>query len=988
MQLFYLTPASISYLNQFLLSLVITIYLGLRIFVGRRLPLSKSGNLLAGFFVSLTVFSLFLFLESSFPPAEQLYTVYLENTSFGVLLLLLLQFAYYFPTPDPKLKYERRLALFLSGAYTIWEAGFAVWRFLLLRSDNVVYRPDYVDYAPAIGLLWVVFVFARGAIRNWGLAASRRFAYIMVIPLYLAILNILRSDYHVSTSAYHINMSVGILFAMFFFVLNYLTSQAESTSFMAKFSGALLTSSLAVFGVIACVITPIHAAEFRPAIIDHRTMHFSPNASGGYSVTEIPFAFDTNLGVELYITDSNVNPSEKIDFSFPFFGQDYQNIYIANDGAIGIGDDLSHREYQLYFTQTPAIFPLLLDLNPENDPDGGIFVRSESDHLIITYYQVQSFYQPEQIYTFQVVLYNNGDFDITYNGLPESLQYRPSDRPESTIWAIGIKPSRAPREQMNFLNLPIESGPQGIIQDEYLSFRQYLHHALLPLAVTIFLSSLFLLACVPLVIHYGLGHPLNLLLAGVETMNQGSLNVVVPVQFNDEIGYLTNSFNNLSGELNSLIKELEDRVSERTSDLLAVNGELRKLSVVVEQSPSSIIITDIHANIEYVNPAFTRSTGYTFEEIKGSNPSILKSGLTPQDTYKEMWSELTAGNSWRGEVINKRKNGQVFWEYTVITPILDVNGRLVNYAAIKEDVTARILTEQALRESEEQYRILFELESDAILIIRNEDGQILETNAAATALYGYTRGELLSLKNTDLSAEPESTKKATNEKKPADQVVVIPLRSHRKKDGTIFPVGITARFLVWESQSVHIAAIRDITDHKEIEDELVKLATTDPLTGLANRRYFYSHAENIFSHAQQPSDSLAVMVLDIDNFKYINDTYGHAVGDNVLIQLAGRLNQSIRPTDILARIGGEEFALLLPRTFSIGTEMIAERILHAVGDKPFEVEKEKIQITVSIGVAELDSGIQDLDTLIRYADQALYKAKQGGRNQWMVWGRG
>ena len=95
-------------------------------------------------------------------------------------------------------------------------------------------------------------------------------------------------------------------------------------------------------------------------------------------------------------------------------------------------------------------------------------------------------------------------------------------------------------------------------------------------------------------------------------MNQGSLNVVVPVQFNDEIGYLTNSFNNLSGELNSLIKELEDRVSERTSDLLAVNGELRKLSVVVEQSPSSIIITDIHANIEYVNPAFTRSTGYTF----------------------------------------------------------------------------------------------------------------------------------------------------------------------------------------------------------------------------------------------------------------------------------------------------------------------------------------------------------------------------------------
>ncbi len=939
-----------------------------------------------GLFVGLTIFSLLLFFESSFPPAGQLYIVYLENTSFGVLLFLLLKFAYYFPSPDPKLKSERYLALFLMGTYALWEASFAVWRFILLRSDKVVYRPDYVDYVVVIGLLWVIFVFARSAIRNREIAASRRFVLIFIIPLYLGILNALRSYHYVSTSAYHINMSVGILFTMFFFVLNYLTFQAESTSFMAKFSGALLTSSLAVFGIISWAVTPIHAQEFDPAIIDHRTLHFSPNTIGGYTVTEIPFAFESNLGVEVPITDSNVHPSEKINFTFPFFGQDYQDIYIANDGAIGIGNDLSYREYQLHFTQTPAIFPLLLDLNPENDPDGGIFMRSEFDRMVITYYQVRAFYRPDEIYTFQIVLYHNGNFDITYNGLPESIHYHPNDRPESTIWAIGVKPSRAPQEQMNFLDLPIESGPQGIIQDEYISFRQYLHRSLLPLTIAIFLSSLFLLIGVPLVIHYGIGHPLDLLLAGVETMNQGNLNVVVPVQFNDEIGYLTNSFNNLSGELNSLIKELENRVAERTSDLVAANEELHNLSVVVEQSPSSIIITDMDANIEYVNPAFTRSTGYSFEEVKGQNPRILKSGLTPPEVYDEMWAQLTAGKSWRGELINKKKNSEIFWENTVIVPILDESGNIIRYAAIKEDVTVRILVEKALRESEEQYRLLFDLESDAIFIIRNEDGQILEANIAATALYGYSRGELLARKNTDLSAEPESTRKATNTHLPSDQVIVIPLRYHRKKDGSIFPVEITARFVTWEGQSVHIAAMRDITERRKIEDELVKLSISDPLTELANRRYFYIQAEHIFSRPQRPDD-LAILMLDIDRFKQVNDTYGHAAGDTVLRQLADRLNQHLRPRDILARYGGEEFVILLPRTPSDEAEHIAKRLCQSVGSKSFEIENESIRVTISIGVAELDEETQDLDKLMRNADQALYQAKQAGRDQWAVWKR-
>lgn len=985
MSFFYLTPASISYLNQFLLVLLITGYLGARVFVLKIQRRSKLTGLLIAFFAAVSVFSALLFLDASLLPAQQLQVVYLENTVVCIILIPLLQFAYHFPSPRPKQKIERHVALAVTIIYTMVEAGIAVWRFSLLRHGQVEYRPEYLDYAPAVEFLWVVFVFAREAFQNWGKIASRRFALIFFIPFYLAVLNVLRSFYYVSTSVYHISMSVGILFTLFLFVLNFSSSQPDATTLSAKFSGAILTSSLAVFGVIAWMVTPVYSEGYSPVISDHRTIRFSPNSMGGYSVSEIPFVFDENFGEVLPLTDSRVNPTEKIQFIFPFFNQQYRDIYISNDGVIGVGMDIDYKEYQLDFTRSPAIFPLLLDLDPEHYPDGKIHLRRESDLLVITYDHVHAFYQPDHIYTFQVLLYSNGEFSVTYNGLPENLRFHPNDRPEAAIWAIGIKPEKASsHEQVNFLNLPLESGPQGVMQDEYLAFRQYLHRLFLPLAATIFASSFILLAGIPLMVHYGLAHPLNVLLAGVEKMNKGELDVEIPVHLNDEIGYLTRSFNDLSGELKILVWDLETRVSKRTSDLLAANEQLLKLSVAVEQSPSTIVITDINANIEYVNPAFTQSTGYTFEEVRGKNPRILKSDLTSAEIYKEMWEQLTMGNSWRGELINRKKNGDIFWEYTVITPIRDVHDELTHYAAIKEDVTARVLAEEALRESEEQYRLLFDLESDAIFIIRNDDGQILEANKAATSLYGYTRGELLSLKNTNLSAEPESTKKATKTRLPSEQVTVIPVRYHRKKNGTIFPVEITARFISWEKQSVHIAAIRDITERKQIEEELVKLSITDPLTEIANRRYFYIQAEQIFNRTQVPN-TLAAIMIDVDHFKQVNDRFGHAAGDAILRQLAGRLNQNLRPTDILARYGGEEFVILLPRTSSNEAKQIVERLWQAVSGKPFIFEHELIPVTISIGVAELGERVEDLDTLMRHADEALYQAKQAGRNQWVIW---
>jgi len=282
-------------------------------------------------------------------------------------------------------------------------------------------------------------------------------------------------------------------------------------------------------------------------------------------------------------------------------------------------------------------------------------------------------------------------------------------------------------------------------------------------------------------------------------------------------GASNNNENHIVGLQNNLINTLETRINERTVELLAANQKLSRLSIAIEQSPSSFIITDLDAKIEYVNPAFTRITGYGFEEVQGQNPRILKSNLIPQETYQKMWSTLLAGKTWRGELANRKKNGEIHWEYTTIAPIFDAQGNITNYVADKEDITSRKQTEQLLQESEKEYRDLFEMESDAIFIIRNTDNAILEANSAATALYGFSHDELIRKKNTNLSAEPEKTQKDTKSPAPSDQIVYIPLRWHRKKNGDVFPVEITARFISWKGQDVHIAAMRDVTERYNIE---------------------------------------------------------------------------------------------------------------------------------------------------------------------------
>ena len=273
-------------------------------------------------------------------------------------------------------------------------------------------------------------------------------------------------------------------------------------------------------------------------------------------------------------------------------------------------------------------------------------------------------------------------------------------------------------------------------------------------------------------------------------------------------------------ELRHLNENLEEIVLERTA-------ELKKLSEAVEHSPASVVVTDKDGIIEYVNPRFSEVTGYTVEEAIGQNPRVLKSGDLPKSYYKELWDTILSGKDWRGEFINKRKNGEEFWESASISPILDDEGEITHFVAVKEDITERKAAEEALRASEEKSRLLLESVAEGIFGV-DLDGKVAFINPAANRMLGYGPDELIGHdvhekihhSHADGSAYPKNecpmylTHADGTDHHIADEVLW-------RKDGTQFPVEYSSMPIKKNGQVVGaVVTFMDITDRKKMEAAL------------------------------------------------------------------------------------------------------------------------------------------------------------------------
>jgi diguanylate cyclase (GGDEF)-like protein/PAS domain S-box-containing protein len=323
--------------------------------------------------------------------------------------------------------------------------------------------------------------------------------------------------------------------------------------------------------------------------------------------------------------------------------------------------------------------------------------------------------------------------------------------------------------------------------------------------------------------------------------------------------------------------DLDERVRERTSELSKANEVLKKEIIdrkrvqtrlnlaakVISSCNEAILVTDTRGRIVYVNAAFTKITGYSKAEVIGRNPSVMASGRHPKEFWAEFWRSLTQKGHWRGEVWDRRKDGEVFPKLLAVSAIADEKNKVTHYVGIFSDIT---------------------------LI-------------------------------------------------------------------------------------------------KQSEERLENLAHYDPLTQLPNRLLFRDRLNQALIRSGRENTKAALMFLDLDGFKTLNDTVGHAKGDELLVAVASRLQDCVRRSDTTARIGGDEFTVVMPDVDDMRQVVpVAQRIIQALS-RPFNLSGDDVFSSVSIGIAMYPRDGRDADTLLKHADTAMYHAKSQGKNNFQFFSK-
>jgi diguanylate cyclase (GGDEF)-like protein/PAS domain S-box-containing protein len=407
-----------------------------------------------------------------------------------------------------------------------------------------------------------------------------------------------------------------------------------------------------------------------------------------------------------------------------------------------------------------------------------------------------------------------------------------------------------------------------------------------------------------------------------------------------------------------------------------VGTSLTTLSSAVEQTADSVFITDCHGVIQYVNPAFESLLGYSKQEAIGQNARLLKSGHHNARFYEALWQTILSGRVFRAMFTNRKKDGDIYYEEKTITPIKDPTGVITHFVSTGRDITERKRADEA----REQLAAILEATIDFVGTT-DAEGRFLYMNKAGRTMIGLDQKSVVtSLQIVDChppwasalilnEAIPKAVQHGVwsgetalltrdGREIPVSQVIL----AHKASDGTVDYLSTIAR---------------DINERKAQTAALEYQANHDALTALPNRNLLNDRLRQAILTAQRDHHSLALLVLDLDRFKEINDTLGHHHGDLLLQQVGPRLRAALRESDTVARLGGDEFAVLLPTADQEGAVMTAQKILQKL-EAPFTLDDLVLDVEASIGIALFSERALDAETILRHADVAMYMAKQTG----------
>ncbi len=528
---------------------------------------------------------------------------------------------------------------------------------------------------------------------------------------------------------------------------------------------------------------------------------------------------------------------------------------------------------------------------------------------------------------------------------------------------------------------------------EYLSKskRSLANQSILIAVAEVVLTLLFLTG-----IGIWLTRSLALLTQASQRIAQGDFDIRLAVRSADEIGMLTLAMNQMSQALR-----------QRMGDLTQSEAKFHAIADYTYDWENWI---DPQGKLLWVNSSVERLTGYSVEECLAMEhfPKQLVVAEDRERANRDFINALRGGTREGVEYRIARKDGAIFWASIAYQPIYDRDGRFLGHRSSVRDISELKQSEfvlqeaiEGLQQSEDVQRKLLEqahqeqarmsslLSAMSIgILFENAENRVLYVNPAFRRIWlirdqvdltGRSTPEVLTY-SANVLARPDHFSKhimfvlETHEVSESFEIVMAdgrvvtqlsyPVRDHEGR--------VIGRLWIYE----------DVTRERQTAEQLLYLAERDSLTGLYNRHRFQEELARMLVDANRREVQGALLFFDLDEFKYVNDTFGHRAGDAMLIRVAGEVSTLIRRNEILSRLGGDEFALLVPEAGAAEAAMLAERIVRAISQIPFRFEGQNIRLTTSLGIALYPAHADNAEELIAHADAAMYQAKEAGKNAW------
>lgn len=430
-----------------------------------------------------------------------------------------------------------------------------------------------------------------------------------------------------------------------------------------------------------------------------------------------------------------------------------------------------------------------------------------------------------------------------------------------------------------------------------------------------------------------------------------------------------------------VFKENLLRVAQAEAQL---NNEaiLRLHYQALESISQGVLITDADRRITYANRAFQNMTGYSESDILGKTPSFLHKSDLDVELLDELRAALNEGDTFNGSLLNYRKDGEPYWSDLSITPVKDNEGKITHFVGIKRDVTESRQIQQELRIAAAAF------ETSHGIMVTDVNGLILRVNRAFTEMTGYSTEEVMGRTPSLLKSGRHGNEfYAEMWRQLIDTGNWSGEIWDRRKNGEIFPKWqtISAVCGIDKKTTHYVAAFTDISERKEAEENIRTLAFYDPLTQLPNRRLLLDRLQQGLVTSGGSKRQGALLFIDLDDFKTLNDTLGHDKGDQLLQKVAQRISSNVRDGDTVARLGGDEFVVILEnlsedaQESATQAEAVCKKLLARL-NQPYNLSGHEHHSTASIGITLFPSQEMSIEELLKQADLAMYQAKTGGRN--------